>query len=98
MRGAAPPAPPRMFVRGSSRMSWVSMNRARSALVVAVAALAVYVLLPFRVSDYWLSVLNLAGIAAIGAAGLNLLTGYCGQLSLGHAAFLGTGAYVCAAL
>ena len=62
------------------------------------AAVALYVVLPLRVSDYWLSVLNLAGIAAIGAAGLNLLTGYCGQLSLGHAAFLGTGAYVCAAL
>lgn len=65
---------------------------------VAAAAALVYVVLPFRVSDYWLSVLNLAGIAAIGASGLNLLTGYCGQLSLGHAVFLGTGAYACAAL
>ena len=71
-----------------------------SRLVVAATAatLAAYVLLPFRVSDYWLSVLNLAGIAAVGASGLNLLTGYCGQLSLGHAAFLGAGAYAGAAL
>ncbi len=65
---------------------------------LAAAAAALYIVIPLRTSDYWLSVLNLAGIAAIGAAGLNLLSGYCGQLSLGHAAFLGTGAYVCAAL
>ena len=70
----------------------------RNTWLVAAAAVVLYVVLPLRVSDYWLSVLNLAGIAAVGAAGLNLLTGYCGQLSLGHAAFLGTGAYVCAAL
>ena len=37
-----------------------------------------------------------AGIAAIGAIGLNLLTGYTGQVSLGHAFFIGTGAYVTA--
>ena len=66
--------------------------------ILGAGLVALYVALPFRVSDYTLSVLNLAGIAAIGASGLNLLTGYCGQLSLGHAAFLGTGAYACAAL
>ncbi|MCA1655145.1 MAG: branched-chain amino acid ABC transporter permease, partial [Pseudonocardiaceae bacterium] len=34
--------------------------------------------------DFWLSVLIYSGITAIGAIGLNLLTGYCGQISLGH--------------
>ncbi len=49
---------------------------------------------PFVVSDYQLSILNEMGIAAIGALGLNLLTGYTGQISLGHGAFLAIGAYV----
>src|SRR5712692_5437785 len=43
--------------------------------------------------DLWSSVLALAGIFAIGAIGLNLLTGYTGQPSLGHAAFIGLGAF-----
>lgn len=58
-----------------------------------VALIAVYALAPFVVTDFWLLVLSYAGIAAIGAVGLNLLTGSTGQVSLGHAAFLGVGAY-----
>ncbi|MDI3417602.1 branched-chain amino acid ABC transporter permease [Streptomyces luteolus] len=63
-----------------------------SRLTVALLA-AGYLLAPWRLSDFWLSVLIYGGIAAIGAVGLNLLTGYTGQVSLGHAAFLGAGAY-----
>jgi branched-chain amino acid transport system permease protein len=44
--------------------------------------------------DQWANVLALAGIVATGAIGLNLLTGYTGQPSLGHAAFIGLGAFV----
>ncbi|MDD9857798.1 MAG: branched-chain amino acid ABC transporter permease [Gammaproteobacteria bacterium] len=47
--------------------------------------------------DYAASLLTVAGINIILALGLNLITGYCGQISLGHAAFYGMGAY-CAAL
>jgi branched-chain amino acid transport system permease protein len=43
--------------------------------------------------DFWLSVGVYAGILAIGALGLNLLTGFTGQVSLGHAFFIGVGAY-----
>jgi branched-chain amino acid transport system permease protein len=43
-------------------------------------------------------VLSNACIAAIGAIGLNLITGYAGQVSLGHAFFLGVGAYTAAVL
>ena len=50
----------------------------------------------FMTDPFWLSVLNYAGIAAIGAIGLNLLTGYTGQVSLGHAFFIGAGAYTAA--
>ncbi len=39
-----------------------------------------------------------AGVLAIGALGLNILTGFTGQISLGHAAFMGIGAYATAVL
>lgn len=48
---------------------------------------------PFVLDDFWLSVLTFTAIAAIGAIGLNLLTGFTGQVSLGHAFFVGVGAY-----
>ncbi len=60
----------------------------------ALALVGAYVVMPLALSDFWLSVLAYAGIAAVGAFGLNLLTGYAGQVSLGHAAFIGVGAYV----
>jgi branched-chain amino acid transport system permease protein len=53
---------------------------------------------PFIVSPYMLYVLNTIGIAAIAAIGLNILVGYTGQISLGHGAFFGVGAYAAAIL
>jgi branched-chain amino acid transport system permease protein len=73
--------------------------RTRSAKAGLVALVALWLLTPvFLVDPFWLSVLNCAGIAAVGAIGLNLLTGYTGQVSLGHAFFIGAGAYVAAAV
>jgi branched-chain amino acid transport system permease protein len=66
---------------------------ARSGRLLLVVLLALYLVLPFRLDDFWASVLTLAGITAIGALGLNLLTGYAGQPSLGTAAFIGLGAF-----
>lgn len=59
-------------------------------IVVLVAAV---VLLPFPLNGYWRSTLVFIVIAAIGAIGLDVLTGRTGQISLGHAFFLGAGAY-----
>ncbi|MFP5317168.1 MAG: branched-chain amino acid ABC transporter permease [Acidimicrobiia bacterium] len=67
-------------------------------LALAAGALGAYVVLPLVVDDYWLAVLNLGGIAAVGALGLDVLTNRTGLLSLGHAAFLGAGAYTAAAV
>lgn len=58
-----------------------------------VVLIALYLLVPLYIDDLWGSVLALAGVTAIGAIGLNLLTGYTGQPSLGHAAFIGLGAF-----
>ena len=55
--------------------------------------------LPFWVGNpYHLHVLIMAGIFTVLALSLNLLLGYTGQLSLGHAAFFGIGAYTSALL
>jgi branched-chain amino acid transport system permease protein len=45
---------------------------------------------------YEISLLTSMGISIIFALSLNLITGFCGQISLGHAAFYGTGAYTAA--
>jgi branched-chain amino acid transport system permease protein len=61
-----------------------------------VLMIATFLVAPLLLSDFQLTVVDYAGIAAIGAIGLNVLTGYTGQISLGHAFFLGAGAYVAA--
>lgn len=62
---------------------------------VFVVALAVF---PAVAGDYLIYMANLVGIAVVSALGLNLLTGFTGQISLGHAAFMGIGAYTAAIL
>ena len=59
------------------------------------AALAVALLVvPFVVDDYWANAVLLPFlIYAIAALGLNILTGYCGQVSLGTGGFMAVGAY-----
>lgn len=61
-------------------------------LAVALAGL------PFVASEYWLYLACLVAIHVISAAGLNILTGYTGLVSLGQAAFMGVGAYTVAIL
>ena len=53
---------------------------------------------PFVADAYFLYIANLIGFAIIGAVGLNILTGFTGQISLGHAAFIGVGGYTAAIL
>ena len=54
--------------------------------------------LPFISGPGVLHILNMIGIYSIAAIGLNLLIGYTGQISLGHGAFFGVGAYASAIL
>jgi branched-chain amino acid transport system permease protein len=67
--------------------------RSRPAQAGALLVFMAFALAPFVVGNYWTTVLVYAGIAAIGSIGLNLLTGFTGQASLGNAFFLGVGAY-----
>jgi branched-chain amino acid transport system permease protein len=70
-------------------------NTARFALVVLIGCLAV---LPYCVGDYTIYLINVMAIHAIVAIGLNILVGYTGQISLGHAGFFAIGAYSCVLL
>lgn len=69
------------------------VKRFWTLVLVAIAIAA-----PFLIAADLTYLLTLAVIYAIGGIGLNLLTGYAGQVSLGHAFFLGIGAYTAAVL
>jgi branched-chain amino acid transport system permease protein len=72
------------------------MMAARTGSIAALLALAVT--LPLVVSSFHLLQLTMVVVYAIALLGLNLLTGYNGQISLGHGAFLAIGAYSTATL
>lgn len=64
-----------------------------------LACVVTIILVPYVVtSSYWLHVLNLSLIYVPLAIGANLITGYCGMVSMGQAAFFGLGAYASALL
>jgi branched-chain amino acid transport system permease protein len=65
--------------------------------IAAIIVLFV-VILPLSLHEYYLSIINLSLIAIVGALGLNILVGYTGQISVGHAAFMSVGAYTAANL
>jgi branched-chain amino acid transport system permease protein len=65
---------------------------------VAAIVVMLVLVLPLSLHEYYISVLNLVLIAVVGALGLNILVGYTGQISVGHAAFMSVGAYTAANL
>jgi branched-chain amino acid transport system permease protein len=67
----------------------------RTGLTLAVIVLLGF---PFLASLRWLTVGNLVLVTTVGAVALMILTGFAGQISLGHAAFLAIGAYTAAVL
>jgi len=69
-------------------------RRSRWLQVGMIVLLVLYLIAPSVLSEFQLDVMSRIGVFAIGAVGLNLLTGYTGQVSLGHAFFVGVGAYV----
>ncbi len=70
----------------------IAFDRWRYYFVLAVA----FLVIPFVINDYWANAVLLPFlIYAIAAIGLNILTGYCGQVSLGTGGFMAVGAYAC---
>lgn len=67
-------------------------------IALTVIVVWTFVFFPLWADDYLLNLANLIGIACLGAIGLNILLGYTGQISIGHAAFMSVGAYTFAAL
>ncbi len=77
----------------------MALQRLPTARYAMIAFLLVmYVAVPFLASAYQVYVLDTILVACIGALGLNLLTGYAGQISIGHGGFLGVGAFASALL
>ena len=70
------------LVKHSGQIFWYGL------LVLAMLAA------PFWAGDYWLSQLSFVLIYAVAGLGLMVLSGFTGLASIGHAAFLGVGAYV----
>ncbi|WP_322867814.1 branched-chain amino acid ABC transporter permease [Aquicoccus sp. G2-2] len=70
----------------------IKFDRYRYYAVMFIA----FAIIPFILNDYWVNAIMLPFlIYAIAAIGLNILTGYCGQVSLGSGGFMAVGAYAC---
>jgi len=82
-------------VRYEQDMAIVRSGPQRGVLTGFLILLAV---LPLFAGSYFLSFMILIGIALIAVLGLNILTGYAGQISIGHQAFVAVGAYTTAVL
>ncbi len=68
----------------------IKFDRYRYYFVLFLA----FAIIPFMINDYWVNAVFLPFlIYAIAAIGLNILTGYCGQVSLGTGGFMAVGAY-----
>ncbi len=71
--------------------AWWQTKFIRGKMILLL--LFLFVVIPTFADSYVLSICNNIGYTILGALGVQLLIGYCGQLTLGHAAFLAVGAY-----
>jgi branched-chain amino acid transport system permease protein len=75
----------------SQEHAWWQTNFIRGKMILL--GLTLFVFIPLLADSYWISICNQIGYTVLGALGVQLLIGYCGQITLGHAAFLAVGAY-----
>ena len=76
----------------------MAIVRTRTHWALLIGFLILLFTMPLYLSNYRLGVMNSIGITLIAAVGLNILVGYCGQLSIGHVGFIAVGAYTSAIL
>jgi branched-chain amino acid transport system permease protein len=92
-------ASPSLIPAGDFRTTYASdttifpTRASRNAAILGIVAIC---FAPQLFSEYWLSVLIQIGIYGIAALGLNILVGFTGQISIGHAAFFLLGAFTSA--
>ena len=80
----------------ASDMALYPLPIARGTIIALLILFVVIV--PLVLGEYYVSIINLVLISIVGAVGLNILVGYTGQISIGHAAFMSVGAYTAANL
>ena len=85
-------------IRNHTYAEDMAIFRTKTHWALFIGLLAFIFTAPLYFGNYWLGVANLIGITIIAATGLNILVGYCGQLSIGHAGFIAVGAYTTAIL
>lgn len=95
MKGVDAPAAAKPGSPAAGRLAWLWRPRTGGLILFGLILLVLPAFLPNR---FYTSVAVLAGINALAVVGLNLLVGYAGQVSLGHAGFFGLGAYACGVL
>jgi len=76
----------------------MAIVRTKTQWIFLISFLILMLVGPFFVGNFWLNKINLIGITLIAATGLNILVGYCGQLSIGQVGFIAVGAYTSAIL
>ncbi len=85
-------------IRNYNYATDMAIFRTKTQWVMLIVFLVLVFTFPLYLDNYWLHIANLIGITIIAATGLNILVGYCGQLSIGHAGFIAVGAYTSAIL
>lgn len=86
----------------------ITLNRTRTDKLIAWGLFVGLLVIPFLtvagplglniIPQAWINTINLIAIYAVAVQGLNIMVGYTGQTSLGHAAFMAVGAYSAALL
>jgi branched-chain amino acid transport system permease protein len=71
----------------------MAIFRTRTQWLLLLAFLAFLFTCPLYFGDRILTIMTIMGITIISVLGLNILTGYCNQISIGHAGFMAVGAY-----
>src|SRR5580693_8801764 len=76
----------------------MNFRHAKTILLGVIALSFLGSLVAGRINPYWLYISYDIGISIVMAVSLNLINGYTGQFSLGHAGFMAVGAYTAAAI
>ena len=75
----------------SKDQGWWQTPLIKGKMILLLAI--IFIVFPLTLTGYWFGVANMVGYTALGALGVQVLIGYAGLITLGHAAFIAVGAY-----